>query len=314
LPIEIKLPTMSGQPVSVNRIIEEFRSRLEGIYPSGEVMQFLYILFEEYLNWPRTQVHLEQRTIIPEGKMVLFNKSLEELEKNKPIQYIIGKTWFNGTEIEVTPDVLIPRPETEEMNRLIVNENIQRQFLDLSILEIGTGSGCIAIDLKMKFPFSKITAIDSSLPALKIARINSEKCLVPIDFFQADILDSEEWNQFGAFDIIVSNPPYVLESEKKEMHSNVTDYEPDLALYVPDVDPLIFHRTIGRFAWVHLLRPGLLYLEINERFGKEIKSLLQSLGFDNVTIIRDFKEKERIVRAEAKSSMLDTSYWYSINV
>jgi len=289
---------MKTEALPVKKMIDSFRKTLKNSYSGNEIMQFIYILFSEYLNWPKTRIHLEPDFLIPAEKVLFFNVALQELINKKPIQYIIGKSWFNGREHIVNPAVLIPRPETEELCNLIDLDNCQDRYREFAVLDIGTGTGCIAIDLKLKFPNVSVVAVDNSLKALATAKQNAKLNSTEITFIDLDILDSEMWKQVSKFDIIVANPPYILESEKGEMATKVTHYEPSSALFVPDADPLKFCRAIGSFASNHLNRSGKLYLEINERFGIETATLIKNFGFEEVKIVKDFFGKERFVKAK----------------
>lgn len=302
---------METAALNVKKIIETFRRGLENSYSGNEIMQFIYILFAEYLKWPKTRVHLEPDFLIPDEKLICFNRALQELIRQKPIQYIIGKTWFNGREYLVNPDVLIPRPETEELCNLVFLDNSQDRYREFAILDIGTGSGCIAIDLKLKFPYASVTAIDNSPVALAVAKQNAKLHSADIAFMELDILFSDIWKQVSGYDIMVANPPYVLESERGKMEAKVTGYEPSSALFVPDNDPLKFYGAIGSFATKHLNPSGKLYLEINERFGKETAALIKKFGFEKIEVVKDFFGKERFIKAFAQTSMQDLSYWYA---
>jgi release factor glutamine methyltransferase len=284
----------------VKNLVYNFRKRLGGIYPDHETMQFVYILFEEYLGWHKTRVHLSLETELPETVMSAFNLALEELYAGRPIQYITGHSWFNGTLLKVDPNVLVPRPETEELCAIIKADCRESGVDPLSILDIGTGSGCIAIDLKKHFPHSSITALDKSPGALQIARENAMNNQCEITFIHADILDPSDLASLGNYNLVVSNPPYVVESEKILMHRNVVEFEPGEALFVDDRDPLLFYRAISAFALSHLIPPARLYFEINERFGREVEELLFSNGFDEIRIVKDFHGKERFVSAILK--------------
>lgn len=302
---------MNTEEISVNKMIGIFRTSLENSYSRGEILQLIYTLFAEYLDWPKTMIHLKPEYVIPAGKIPCFYQALRDLIGRKPIQYIIGKSWFNGKEYMVNPDVLIPRPETEELCDLIYNENNQDRYRNLAILDIGTGAGCIAIDLKLKFPYAKILGVDKSPAALLIAGKNGKRLSAGIDFMELDILDPGRWGKLSGYDIIVSNPPYVLESEKEMMDARVRKYEPAAALYVPDLDPLKFYTAICGFAVKHLTRSGKLYVEINERFGKETVALIKKFGFEKVALFNDSFGKERFIRAVATTSVQDISYWYA---
>ena len=285
------------------------------------------ILLEHYFNINRVKIALEQELRLSESELLTLHFAVKELLKNCPIQYIIGETEFCGMRFFVNENVLIPRPETEELveklavssyqfssfrpKRSEVETRAKRELSPLvkkspanvSILDIGTGSGCIAISLAKLIPNSDVTAVDVSEKALEVARKNAEANGVNVHFVLDDILNSNVQTHGRAsqqFDIIVSNPPYVCESEKSEMRANVLDYEPSTALFVPDNDPLIFYRKILEFAQKALQPNGQIWFEINERFGKETAELCREKGFKNVEIIKDFRGKDRVVRAQAR--------------
>jgi len=289
---------MKINPVSVKKIIGEFRRRLTDTYGEAEVMQFIYLLFHEWKGWTKAQVHLESSQMLEGEEHARFLDALDRLEKNEPIQYIIGVTDFLGVRLKVHPGVFIPRSETEELAALIIHENREGSNEKRSLLDIGTGSGCLAISLKKEMPGMDVTAIDLSETAIRNAKANSEMNGSPVTFIRADILNREECKDLPVCNIIVSNPPYVTNSEKPAMRRNVFDYEPHEALFVKDHDPLMFYNAIAVFATEHLSRPGMLYLEINERFGNEVRDVLLSCGFIEVRILKDIHGKDRFVRAE----------------
>jgi len=288
---------MENTPNSVKNFFLLFKKQLKNQYEEKEIVQFLYILLEKYFGWGKADVQLRLNDILSGDDATRIENALFELSSNTPIQYITGTAYFAGIELTVNPDVFIPRPETEELVALIVKENSQRQDAGLTILDIGTGSGCIAISLKLNMQNALITAVDVSPSGLNVARGNAilQGCL--IGFQQADILDHVAMKDFPIYDIIVSNPPYVLESERQVMKQNVLDYEPAEAIFVPDDDPMRFNKAIGNFASFHLKRPGILYLEINELFGKEVRELLILQGFEKTEVIRDIHGKDRFVKA-----------------
>ena len=300
---------MGDNTFSVKMILDEFRSKLAAIYEPAEIMQFAYLLFEDWLGWTKTEVHLNSPGLLKGEESARFFDAIGQLQKNKPIQYIIGATDFLNTRIKVREGVLIPRPETEELTAMILRDFRHRQYENLSLLDIGTGSGCIPVAIKKEIPGMDVTAIDISPVALQIAEENSILNQCNIKFIHADILDRKAWKGFPGYSIIVSNPPYIPESERSAMHPNVVAYEPHEALFVADEDPLQFYSAIASFAFLHLIRPGSLYLEINERFGKQIRESLISTGFDRAEIVKDIHGKDRYILAEAKTTMLDTSYW-----
>jgi release factor glutamine methyltransferase len=283
--------------IPVIKVIEAFKKQLAGSYSPQEILQFVYLLFHEWKGWNRAQVHLESRTLLAGEELTRFLDALARLESNLPIQYIIGETSFLGTRLKVRPGILIPRPETEELAALILRDHLHTSHDEVSLLDIGTGSGCLAIALKKQMPWIRASATDISETAVNTATENAILNGSPVTVFRADILDRTEWGNLGMYSIIVSNPPYVTESDKREMRPNVLDHEPHEALFVKDEDPLVFYKAIAGFAAEQLLRPGQLYLEINERFGNEVRDVLLAGGFKNAAVLRDLHGKDRFVRS-----------------
>ena len=223
---------------------------------------------------------------------VQLQKSLDALLQHQPIQYVIGKSWFYELELTVNSHVLIPRPETEELVEWIVND----VKTAVKILDIGTGSGAIPLALKKELPQAEVWSVDISAGALEVATANAAQLNLDVHFEQVDILSPAP--QLPVFDIIVSNPPYIRESEQVDMEEQVVSYEPRIALFVPDHDALLFYRQIGLLAKEKLSEKGRLYFEINEAFGKEVVALLEQQGFSNVVLKQDIYGKDRMVRAE----------------
>jgi release factor glutamine methyltransferase len=283
---------------SVHSIHSLFQEELEPIYKKEEISGFLHHLFFEYKGWSRAMSLLNKGVILSESEILMFYQALNELKQNKPIQYIIGKVPFYNLDFLVAPGVLIPRPETEELVSLILQESALRKYEGVSVLDIGAGSGCIGISYKKNLPASSVTLLDRSETALNISKQNAALNDVSVQLILADILVRENWKMIPAFNIIISNPPYVTNSEKREMRNNVLDYEPHEALFVPDEEPLLFYKAIAEFSRHHLIRPGLLYFEINERFGNEVKNLLLKKGFEKGEVLRDMNGKDRFIRAE----------------
>jgi release factor glutamine methyltransferase len=300
---------MEKNQVTVKKIMQDLRKNLSGLYGVRETEQLAAILFRHFTGWNRAEIILRRDE--PAGKDLeeQFSSAMQELMNFRPVQYIIGVTSFCGMELKVSPGVLIPRPETEEMVERVIAENRHMQLQEFRVLDIGTGSGCIAIAINKQFPYTRVDAVDISPAALVIASVNAALNKAEVNFSELDILNSEAADTLPGYQLIISNPPYVTESEKPAIKSNVTLHEPHEALFVPDNDPLLFYRVIGGFALRHLIRPGTLYLEINERFGPEVKKMMLGFGFDRVEVIRDLSGKERFIRAEAKYVMADTSYW-----
>lgn len=300
---------MEKNPVTVKKIMQDLRKDLSGLYSDREIDQMASALFRHYAGWNRAEVVLRGEESVKGDLAEKIAAATRELKHFRPLQYIIGVTSFLGLELKVSPGVLIPRPETEELAGMIIAENRQQELQEFSILDIGTGSGCIAIALKKNFAFARVDALDVSPAALGIAAENAGLNRAEVNFIELDILDPVTANTLPGYQLIVSNPPYVTDSEKPEMRENVSGFEPHEALFVPDRDPLLFYRAIGGFAFKHLVKPGTLYLEINERFGPDVKKMMLGFGFDRVEVIRDLSGRDRFVRAEAKYIMADTSYW-----
>ena len=242
---------------------------------------------------------LEPELRLSESEMLTFHFAVKDLLKNKPIQYIIGETEFCDLKFKVNESTLIPRPETSELIMKIVESQKPKAKSQKSILDIGTGSGCIAISLAKHIAGSKVYALDISEKALEIAKENAANNNIEVTFIHDDILSLRN-NIDAKFDIIVSNPPYVRELEKAEMRDNVLNWEPHTALFVSDNDPLIFYRNILEFAKTHLNEKGEVWFEINEYLGKEMTELCKTMGFSDVEIHKDFRGKERVILARSQ--------------
>ena len=279
-----------------------YAGELEKIYGSDEANTLIMILLEHYFNIDRVKIAMNPELRLSESEMLTLHFAVKELLKNKPVQYIIGETEFCGMRFFVNENVLIPRPETEEMVNMIVSRRDKACFVrtGCDVLDIGTGSGCIAISLAKLLKDSAVAAVDVSEKALEVAKKNAEANEVNVNFIKDDILNPQNRDLLnGQFDIIVSNPPYVCESEKSEMRANVLDYEPSTALFVSDNDPLVFYRKILEFAQKALKPNGEVWFEINEKFGNEMQDLCFDMGFNNIEIIKDFRDRDRILRAVA---------------
>ncbi|WP_200974953.1 peptide chain release factor N(5)-glutamine methyltransferase [Echinicola sp. 20G] len=275
--------------LSARELYQSTQSRLNVLYPPQESQTLVYWLMEHFLAIKRADI---LKNVEIKNLTAAFEPAVKELEKGRPIQYILGVGPFYGRDFKVNHSVLIPRNETEELVHLIINENPDQ---DLKILDIGTGTGCIPITLFLEMEAVKIAALDISKAALAIARQNATELNADIDFFERDIL-KEEIPIYG-LDIIVSNPPYVRELEKAEMHQNVLEHEPQLALFVTDDDPLIFYRTIAKKSLDALVPHGKIYFEINEAFGHEMHQMMASLGYEAIKIHQDMQGKDRILSA-----------------
>jgi len=276
--------------VTIGELKILFETRLSSIYPSEELQSFFSMLINEWLGFSRFEISLKASSEIDSEMLRKFTNAMDRLEAHEPIQYIIGHTEFYGIQLKVTSDTLIPRPETEELVDLIIRASKNPKTL----LDIGTGSGCIAIALSKELSDCSVSALDISEKALEVARENASENRVSVDFFREDILSVAHLP--SVYDVIVSNPPYVREHEKQMMQENVWKYEPQVALYVPNNDPLLFYRKIAKLAGKHLKNEGLLFFEINEYLSKEMVTMLQNEGFDELEIIKDFRDCDRMIK------------------
>ncbi|WGH76155.1 peptide chain release factor N(5)-glutamine methyltransferase [Tenacibaculum tangerinum] len=283
-----------------------FSEQLATVYPKTEIDTFFFLLIEEYLGLQRIDVALQPTMELSTDKKTLLDKALEQLKKEEPIQYILGKTEFFGLPFNVTTNTLIPRPETEELvewildsitknkeNEVITN-NREKSGKKITILDIGTGTGCIPISLKKNLPNASVHAIDVSKEALIVAKQNAILNNVDVSFVQQDILTTEKLS--GNFDIIVSNPPYVRELEKIAIKKNVLENEPHLALFVENDAPLVFYEKIADLAKVHMKERGMLFFEINQYLGKETVRMLQNKGFKQIELRKDLFGNNRMIK------------------
>ncbi len=266
------------------------QTALCSIYDNREAHTIARYIFEDIFNILNTQSE-KQLSDTQVSELKTIQKRLLNYE---PWQHIVGFADFYGSKFRVSPDVLIPRPETEELVHLVLEHVKPLQ----TILDIGTGSGSIPISIKKKYEHLEVFGLDISEAALNIAKQNAELNQVQINWRQANILNQNEWNRVGEnqkFDIIVSNPPYVLESDKTEMHRNVLDFDPELALFVANETPLLFYDAISNFALQYLKPNGQLYFEIHQDFGQQTTTLLENKGFRNVKVVKDLYQNDRIV-------------------
>jgi len=272
-----------------------FIQELAPFYDAYEAESFFYLILEDKHKLRQIDLALNHELVFEEADLEKWKILLKELKKEVPIQYLLGKTNFYGLDFEVNANVLIPRPETEELVEWIIKENSGIERLkNLKILDIGTGSGCIAISLAKNIPNAKVFAIDVSPDALTTAKKNAKNNNVEVTFLLQSILETDDLKQ--DFDIIVSNPPYVRNLEKQEIKKNVLDYEPHLALFVEDNDALIFYRKIAELAQKNLVENGQLYFEINQYLGAEMTDLLDKMNFRNIELRKDIYDNDRMMR------------------
>ncbi len=277
--------------------LQTFKNRLIDAltpdYQREEINHFYYLLVENYLHENRFLLAKQPEFVIPEEKIILFDQAKKALAKHCPIQYIIGWGDFLDLRLKLKPGVLIPRPETEDLVVIIRERCRDRELKKMA--DIGTGSGCIGLSLKKQFPSSEVHLYDLSEEAIEIAAQNACENGLEVHLHSMNVLKTKEME--FKFDLIVSNPPYVCESEKSLMRPNVLEYEPDLALFVSDKDPLLFYRKIAKLASESLVDSGSLFFEINEKFSKKIKRMLEDMGYVNVKVFQDRFKKPRIVEA-----------------
>jgi len=277
-----------------------FYSHLEPLYGKNEVQSFFRVLTEHYLQIKYIDIALHPEQLVSNHDLNKFNKAIERLKLEEPIQYIIGETEFFGLPLKVDSSTLIPRPETEDMVRWILDQELVTYNKQLSILDIGTGSGCIAIALAKHLSNSKVYAMDISPKALKVAQENALLNKVEVKFFEGDILNSNP-EAFPVlpkkFDVIVSNPPYVRGLEKAMIKNNVLKYEPLLALFVEDEDPLLFYKAICKFTVHNLKVGGMLFFEINQYLGEEMKQLMYTFNFKSVELKKDLFGNDRMIKS-----------------
>ncbi len=263
-------------------------SELSSIYEIDELNSIFNLLAEDYLNIPRSKILLADEIGLNESNQMLFSSALERLKAHEPIQYILGKTNFMDLEFKVNSSVLIPRPETEELVRLM----LKKDFDGKEILDIGTGSGCIAISLAKNLPNSKVSAMDISIDALEVAKENAKLNNVSIEFIHADIF---EYQSDKKYDVIVSNPPYVTESEKLKLKKNVLGFEPELALFVDDVTPLKYYESIINFSLNNLNSQAQIFFETNENYKHELNKLAQNYEHNIIEFKLDNHNKNRFL-------------------
>lgn len=278
--------------MTANELYRSFLNELSHIYPNTEAADITSIIFEHFAGLDRKALVQDPGRILDKQIMLRISESLADLKNHKPVQYITGEGWFYKMKLKVSPAVLIPRPETEELAEAVIN-SIQEQK-NATIIDIGTGSGCIAIAIKKNIPACNMTAIDISATALKIAKENAADMNADVRFIETDFLSEEKWDNLGKYNVIVSNPPYIPENEMDKMDKNVTAYEPHGALFVDNQRPLIFYEKIHFFAGEHLDKKGMIFLETHEDLAQEVCRLFNADNYIPV-IKKDISGKERMV-------------------
>ncbi len=289
--------------MNLKELLVQFKEELSGIYEAQEIVAIFNLLMEHVTGFNNRQLSLKGISTEMQDEFAMWGY-LGELKTGKPVQYVIGEASFYGLKFKVNPAVLIPRPETEELVEWVIESCRVRSAGGwmpskdkLSIVDIGTGSGCIAVTLASKISGSRVIGLDVSSEAIEVAKMNALLNSVGITFVQGDILDSNlELSPDGKYDVIVSNPPYITPEEKEQMHQNVLDNEPHLALFVTQEKPLVFYEAIADFGMSNLTSGGLLFLEINEHLGKETVQMLVDKSFINIVLRKDMQGKDRMIR------------------
>ena len=284
----------------MQQFLKDLQTSLKGEYSESEIHVLGMLILEKLTGFSRIWLLIHKELKLNDEQNIIASQDLERLKNHEPRQYILGETEFYGLKFKVNPSVLIPRPETEELVEWVKPPHPPKGgFLSgtPTLLDVGTGSGCIAVALKKKFPSANVSAMDISPEALALAKENAALNEVNIEFIQDDILHPAATDR--KWDVIVSNPPYIPASEQRYLHKNVTDFEPHLALFVQDNDPLIFYRKIAEFALSHLTAGGRLYVEIHQSLGRQCCQLLESMGFQSVELRKDLSGNDRMISSFA---------------
>ena len=279
--------------MTIKSLYRNFLVQLQQIYSPSEATPMSDWVFEKIVSLKRSDILKNPEKEITPAAETLIQNALKELLSHKPVQYVLGEAWFYHLKFKVNAHVLIPRPETEELVDQLIRDR-KSKLTDPAILDIGTGSGCISIAIKKNLPAAKISALDISKDALVLANENAVMHNTNITFTEMDFLDESSWDELPAFDIIISNPPYIPINEKEKLYKNVTSFEPHLALFVPNKSPLIFYEKIEAFGRNHLLHNGKIYLETHEDYAKETAALFMK-HYQTVMIKKDMYGKERMI-------------------
>ncbi|HEX6848309.1 MAG TPA: peptide chain release factor N(5)-glutamine methyltransferase [Chitinophagaceae bacterium] len=286
--------------MTLNEARTVLTKELKKVYDSDELRNIIELVMEHITKMTRAEQVKNKIPYLTCHQLEDLDTITERLKKNEPVQYVLGEAWFAGMKFKVYKTVLIPRPETEELVDWVIKEiNVQYSMFNAqcSIIDIGTGSGCIPIALKKKLPQTTVSAIDVCSEALFTATENAMEHNAEVDFRLFDFLDEEKWKELSQYDIIVSNPPYIRQSEMNSIHERVKEHEPHLALFVPDNDALLFYKKLAAFSFEHLKPVGNLFVEINEALGGDVMNMFRSAGFSKVELRKDMQGKERMIKA-----------------
>jgi len=285
--------------MTLNEARTVLTKELKSIYENEELKNIIDLVLEHITGLPRIEQVRNKIPYLTCTQLEDLDTITERLKQNEPVQYVLGEAWFAGMKFKVNKHVLIPRPETEELVDWVVKQ-YAIDTRQLAIIDIGTGSGCIPITLKKKLPEAKVSAIDVCSEALFTATENGIALDAEVDLMLLDFLDEEKWKELGQYDVIISNPPYVRQSEVNTMHTRVKNFEPHLALFVPDTDAWLFYKKLADFSLQHLRPGGSLFVEINEALGESIINLFKEKGLINIELRKDMQGKDRMIRAIRK--------------
>lgn len=286
--------------MTTEQCYNDFLNQLTSIYERREAANITDWVFENITGFKRLERNINRNVELEKDATQKLDKCLHELLQHMPVQYVLNEAWFYKMKFYVNEHVLIPRPETEELVDWIVLD-VRSTMYDVrceefKILDVGTGSGCIAVSIKKELEYIDITAIDISKEALKVANKNADTLQAKINFLQVDFLNESLWNSFGVYDVIVSNPPYIPENEKEKLAQNVTAFEPAIALFVEKNNPFIFYEKIAKFSQSHLKHNGKIFVEIHEEYSKEMQEIFSDYNF-KTEIKKDIYGKERMIKA-----------------
>jgi release factor glutamine methyltransferase len=302
---KVQLLSFSWKKKLEDMIISDLKKWLDcelaSIFDKNEARSISRLLVEEYLGLGHSSLLIHADEPVDPEIFDKFKHAVDRLKSNVPVQYILGKASFLGFDIKVGPGVLIPRPETEELALLLIND-YQYYSRKIKILDIGTGSACLPVALKKRLHDVELTGIDASSAALEYAMQNISAHAADVNLIKLDFLDEANWGSLGSYDVIISNPPYVTGEDFPAMQKNVTEHEPGMALFADDRRPLLFYEKIIAFSREHLREEGFIYLEINEKHGELMMALLRENEFDNIVLSEDIRGKDRFIKATLKSS------------
>lgn len=283
--------------LTYNEAFYQAKEQLRQLYDPGEGAAIVHLFLEYITGYGKLERLDLKNNFLTRQQQELYDSKLKELLRGTPVQYVTNRAWFSGNEYFVNGSVLIPRPETEELVQWILGDIKNQGTKVKNILDIGTGSGCIPVSLKLAMPEAEVTSCDISTEALGVANINAGRLKAQVRLMQIDFLDAQQHNNLSVYDVIVSNPPYIPAEEKARLHNNVKDYEPALALFVPDNDALVFYRAIAGFGKGHLSSNGYIYCELDAGHAEECKALFEQAGYTNVELKKDMHDNWRMLRA-----------------